>query len=249
MAAVTLYHGDCIEVMAGMADRSIDAVITDLPYGTTKCKWDTVIPFDAMWEQLERLIKPHGAIALFCTQPFATALIASNIKRFKYCWTWDKKTAKGHLVAKHRPMQQTEEIAIFGRGRVNYYPIKVPRPKTRMLKEYARTEIMGGVTRDGHEHVTNFWYPKTVLHFPWSPARSLHPTEKPVALLEYLVRTYTLEGQAVLDFTMGSGSTGVAALQAGRSFVGIEKDKGYFDGATARIGAVDSPPIALAAAP
>lgn len=234
MADIQLHRGDCLEVLPMLAAQSIDAIICDLPYGTTSCKWDEVIPFAPMWEQAKRITKPNAAIVLFCTQPFTTMLIGSNVKRFKYCWTWDKKTAKGHLVAKIRPMQQTEDIAVFGYGKINYYPVKSSRPTSREVKEYKRTEIMGGQVSMGHEHTTDFWYPKTLLHFPWSPTKSLHPTEKPVALLEYLIHTYTQKGDTVLDFAMGSASTGVAALQTGRHFVGIEKDFAYFDLAKAR---------------
>lgn len=240
MAGAQLHLDDALHVMGRMSDDSIDAVIVDPPYGETKCKWDTVIPFEPMWEQLKRIVRPGGAIVLFCTQPFTSMLISSNVKRFKYCWTWDKKTAKGHLVAKLRPMQQTEDIAVFGYGRVNYYPIMTLRDRPKVAKEYRRTAIMDG---DGTRHsdfvnVRTERHPKTLLHFPWSPTKSLHPTEKPVALMEYLVRTYTRDGDVVLDFAMGSGSTGVAAIQAGRNFIGVDNDHGYFNLAKARIAEV-----------
>ena len=233
----TLYHGNCLDVLPTLPAQSVDAIIADPPYGTTACKWDSVIPLEAMWRELKRVIKPNGAIVLFCGQPFTSVLVASNIKQFKYCWTWDKKTGKGHLVAKIRPMQQTEDIAVFGQGRITYNPICTAQ-KPRRLKEYSRTEIMGGTCNPDYERVTDFLYPKTLLHFPWSPTESLHPTQKPVELLRYLVRTYTNPGETVLDFTMGSGTTGVACAMEGRHFIGVELDAGYFDIARKRIESV-----------
>lgn len=231
----SLYLGDCLEVMAGL-DGPVDAIIADLPYGTTQCAFDTVIPFAPLWKQFKRLIKPNGAIVLFCSQPFTSVLITSNLAWFKYCWTWDKKTGKGHLVAKYRPLQQTEDIAVFGKDRINYYPILRKRPKPEKMKEYSRTEIMAGHRQaSNYEGMTDFWYPKTILDFAWSPTTSYHPTEKPVSLLAYLIRTYTNSGETVLDCTMGSGTTGVAALQTGREFVGVELDLGYFEIAHKRI--------------
>lgn len=229
---IKLYQGDCLKWLNDVPSRSVSAVICDPPYGRTRCKWDHVIPLDDLWKQLKRVIKPRGAIVLFCTQPYTSVLISSNLKWFKYCWVWDKKTAKGHLVVKYRPMQQTEDIAVFGKGAIRYFPQTTPRAKPRKLREYAgvveRTEIMGGKTKEGHEHVTEVYQPKTLLRFPWSPVRTLHPTQKPLELLEYLVRTYTLEGDSVLDFAFGSGTTGVAAASLGRDFIGMESDDYYF---------------------
>lgn len=228
--------GDCLEVMKKIKDKSIHAVLVDPPYGTTKCKWDTMIPLDRMWLEIDRIIKPGAAVVIFCTQPFTSVLIGSNLSKFKYCWTWDKKIGKGHLVAKHRPLQQTEDIAVFGKGKIIYYPILIPREKPRKLKEYYRTEMMAGKEFEtNYERVTDFYYPKTLLHFPWSPSKTLHPTEKPVALLEYLVKTYTAENNWILDFTMGSGSTGVAALNLKRRFIGVEKEEKYFEIAEKRL--------------
>ncbi len=223
----SLHVGDCLDIMPTLPAQSVDAIIADPPYGTTACKWDSVIPLDAMWRELKRVIKPNGAIVLFGAQPFTSVLVTSNLDWFKYCWTWDKRTGKGHLVAKIRPLQQTEDVCVFGSGRIQYNPICTPQ-KTRKLKEYSRTEIMGGKCNTDYERVTDFLYPKTLLSFPWSPSTSLHPTQKPVELMRYLVRTYTNAGETVLDFTMGSGSTGVAALLGGRRFIGIEKDAGYY---------------------
>ena len=192
-----------------------------------------------MWEQYERIIKDNGAIVLFGSEPFTSALIMSNLKRFKYCWTWDKVTAKGHLVAKIRPLQQTEDVAVFGKGKIQYYPIMEDREKDRkdVDTEYSRTEILGGeVKRKRKKIVRTKKYPKTILTFSNASQKGkVHPTQKPVALCEYLIKTYTNEGETVLDNCMGSGSTGVACVNTNRNFIGIELDKNYFDIAKNRI--------------
>ena len=228
-----LWKGNCLELMKDIPDGSVDLILTDPPYGTTACKWDSVVPFDFMWEQLKRIIKPNGAIVLFGSEPFSSALRMSNIKQFKYDWVWDKVTAKGHLVAKIRPMQQTENICVFGDGKINYYPIMVERDKPRkdVDVEYSRTEIMGGkTTKEQSKIVRDKKYPKNVLTFSNASQKDkLHPTQKPVALLEYLIKTYTQEGETVLDFTFGSCSTAIACLNTDRNFIGIELDNTYFD--------------------
>ena len=239
MSEIRLIHGDCLEVMKDIPDESIDAIITDPPYGTTACKWDSVIPFEPLWEQLKRVIKPNGAIVLFGSEPFSSALRMSNIKQYKYDWTWDKVTAKGHLVAKIRPMQQTEVISVFGVGKIKYKPIMTEREVARkdVDSEYSRTELVGGeTTKKQSKIVRTQRYPKTILTFSnASQKNKLHPTQKPVALMEYLIRTYTNEGETVLDFTMGSGSTGVACVNLNRNFIGIELDENYFNIAKDRI--------------
>ena len=228
-----LLHGDCLERMKEIPDGSIDLILTDPPYGTTACKWDSVIPFDLMWEQLKRIIKPNGAIVLFGSEPFSSALRMSNIKQYKYDWVWDKVTAKGHLVAKIRPMQQTENICVFGNGKINYYPIMVERDKPRkdVDIEYSRTEIMGGkTTKQQSKIIRDKKYPKNLLTFSNASQKDkLHPTQKPVALLEYLINTYTNANETVLDFTFGSCSTGIACLKTNRKFIGIELGNDYFD--------------------
>lgn len=231
-----LYLGDCLDILPTLAAGSVDAIIADPPYGTTACKWDSVIPLDDLWAECKRVIKSRGAIVLFGSQPFTSQLVMSNLGWFKYCWTWDKKTGKGHLVAKIRPLQQTEDVVIFGKGKITYNPICTPQ-KQRRLKEYSRTEIMGGKSDPTYERMTDFLYPKTLLHFPWSPAKTLHPTQKPVALLEYLVKTYTNEGDTVLDFCFGSGTTGAACIKTGRNFIGMERDPGYYEIARQRLDA------------
>lgn len=236
---VQLGLGDCLELMKSIPDGSVDMILTDPPYGTTACKWDSVIPFEPMWAELKRIIKPNGAIVLFGSEPFSSALRMSNIKQYKYDWVWDKVTAKGHLVAKIRPMQQTENICVFGAGKINYYPIMVERDKARkdVDVEYSRTEIMGGkTTKPQSKIVRDKKYPKNLLTFSNASQKDkVHPTQKPVALLEYLIKTYTQENETVLDFTFGSGSTGVAAKNLNRKFIGIELDQNYFEIAKKRI--------------
>lgn len=224
----TVLHGDCLELMKDIPDGSVDMILCDLPYGTTACKWDTIIPFEPLWEQYERVIKDNGAIVLTATQPFTSALIMSNPKIFKYCWTWDKTTAKGHLVAKYRPLQQTEDIVVFGKNKINYYPIMIDRPKNKIQKSYeaSRTEIMGGVSKKVKK-VYDKWYPKTLLKF--KTERGLHPTQKPVSLFEYLIKTYTNEGDTVLDNCAGSGTTAIAAINTNRKYILTEKEKEYYD--------------------
>jgi len=238
---LNLMQGDCLERMKEIESGSVDMVLTDPPYGTTSCKWDSIIPLEPMWEQLKRVIKPRGAIVMTASQPFTTTLIASNMKMFKYCWVWDKVTARGHLVAKKRPMAQHEDIAVFYKKAPTYNPQMVDRPtdkiEVRKTREYGRTDIMGGKKSVLKEKVYDKWYPKTIIvkSNAGSSVKSVHPTQKPVALMEYLIKTYTNEGEAVLDFTMGSGSTGVAAKNLKRSFIGIELDQDYFNIAKERI--------------
>lgn len=194
-----------------------------------------------MWAELKRITKDNGAICLFGSEPFSSHLRLSNLKMFKYDWVWDKVTARGHLTAKKRPMQQTEIISVFANGPShNYFPLMIDRPKdkieVRKTTEYGRTEIMGG-ERKQLSKTYDQWYPKNIIQVSnaSSSNKSVHPTQKPVALLEYLIKTYTLEGETVLDFTMGSGSTGVACVNLNRKFIGIEKDETYFNIAKQRI--------------
>lgn len=247
MEGIKLLSGDCLELMKTIPDNSIDMVLTDPPYGTTACKWDTVIPFEPMWNELKRITKDNSAICLFGSEPFSSLLRVSNIKNFKYDWVWDKVTARGHLVAKKRPMQQTENISVFQSKKAHtYYPQMIDRPKdkieVRKIREYGRTDIMGGKKSILKRKVYDKWYPKNIIKISnaGSSSKSVHPTQKPVALLEYLIKTYTLEGETVLDFTMGSGSTGVACKNTGRKFIGIEKDLKYFEISKERLEAMNS---------
>jgi DNA modification methylase len=232
---ISLIHGDCLEKMKDIPDGSIDLVLTDPPYGTTACKWDSVIPFEPMWEQLKRITKKNGAICLFGSEPFSSALRMSNIKMFKYDWIWDKRLPSNIFQAKYQPLRQHELISVFG-GR-NYYPQKTDIEKTRSYKDkYGGGETFNKRGTGEKIHTTKGKFPKSIQTFTNAIQKGkVHPTQKPVALLEYLIKTYTLEGETVLDFTMGSGSTGVACKNLNRNFIGIEKDADYFETARKRI--------------
>ena len=233
----TLINGDCLVEMKNIPDKSIDMILADLPYGTTACKWDTIIPFEPLWEQYKRIIKDNGAIVLTASQPFTSALVMSNIKMFKYEWIWNKITGRGHLVAKHRPMAQHENILVFGKGKTKYNPqmVLMDKPQKSKSMEASRTSIMGGhTTKESETIIRTHKYPKTIIT-QGVDGKYVHPTQKPVALMEYLIKTYTNEGDTVLDNCMGSGTTGVACKNLNRNFIGIELDKGYFEIAKSRI--------------
>lgn len=239
MSEITLYHGDCLVEMNKIADKSVDLILTDPPYGTTACKWDSVIPFDKMWEHLNRIIKDNGAIVLFGSEPFSSYLRVSNIKQFKYDWIWRKSRPTGGLHAKKRPMLDIETISVFYRFQCFYSPQGVSDCNIVHKNTDGRKKGSGvrGADRKNDSYIqTKKDYPRRVLDFS-SPHNvgSFHPTQKPVALLEYLIKTYTLEKETVLDFTMGSGSTGVACINTNRQFIGIEKDDKYFEIAKKRI--------------
>jgi len=237
-----IIQGDCLEVMKELPDKSIDMILCDLPYGTTACKWDTVIPFEPLWEQYERVIKDNGAIVLTASQPFSSLLVASNMKAFKHEWIWQKEKGVGFQVAKYRPMQEHEHILVFTpRGkRVNYYPIMEKRDKvyTRKGTEGDKNKSSNGVCPLANETVMDrtytHKYPKSIKRFVRDKSK-VHPTQKPVALFEYLIKTYTNEGETVLDNCIGSGTTAIAALNAGRFFIGIEKEEKYVEIARKRI--------------
>jgi site-specific DNA-methyltransferase (adenine-specific) len=238
---IQLINGDCLQEMAKIPDGSVDMVLCDPPYGTTACKWDTVIPFEPLWAAYKRVCKKNAAIVLTASQPFTSFLIMNNIKDFKYCWVWDKKIGRGHLVAKKRPMAQHEDIVVFYAAAPTYNPqmVLLDKPQNEYSSEgksgKKRTEIMGGVTTKEYLPVTRTHrYPKTIITAAMS-GKYVHPTQKPVALMEYLIRTYTNAGELVLDNTMGSGTTGVACKKTNRNFIGIELDKTYFDIASKRI--------------
>ena len=235
MSKVKLIQGDCLEKMQAIPDKCIDAVICDPPYGTTACKWDSVIPFEPMWEQLKRVIKPNGAIVLFGSEPFSSALRMSNIKNYKYDWVWDKKKGGNIFLSKFQPHKITENISVFNAG--CYYPIMTQREKIKKSKNYGTGESMGGSrTKEDKVYTYTHRYPKNIIEFSNANQKGkVHPTQKPVALMEYLIRTYTNEGETVLDFTMGSGTTGVACVNTNRGFIGIEKDEKYFEIAKERI--------------
>ena len=248
---MTLLQGDCLELMKQVPDKSIDLILCDLPYGTTKCKWDSVIPFDKLWTQYNRIIKDNGAIVLFGAEPFSSSLRMSNIKNYKYDWYWDKNSGANILRAKYMPLKVIENICVFSNnGKCNYIPQmrerteKEKRKAAYMLKYKnvtQRSELYGKVN-GGFTYTSdpNYKYPINVLYFNARAKECnnqvrLHPTQKPIDLIEYLIKTYTEEEDLVLDFTMGSGSTGVACLNTNRRFIGIELDEKYFNIAKERI--------------
>jgi DNA modification methylase len=239
---IDLFKGDCLEVMKTIEDNSIDAIITDPPYGTTACKWDSVIDFDLMWEQLNRIIKPNGAIVLFGSEPFSSALRMSNIKNYKYDWVWDKVNKKvGFGNSKRQPLRSTENISIFYKKQPTYNPI-MEKGKPFKSKSGGNTKIYeGGGLKSIVTINEGTRYPHTVISIKGDIKKEMgkHPTQKPVELMEYLVKTYTNENDTVLDFTMGSGSTGVAAKNTNRNFIGIEQDEDYFKIAQQRIKETD----------
>jgi DNA modification methylase len=228
---IDLRHGDCLEVMKTIPDKSIDAIITDPPYGTTACKWDSVIPFEPMWTELKRIIKPDGAIVLFGSEPFSSALRMSNIKQYKYDWYWKKLKPTNHINAKKMPMRYIETISVFyeQQPKFNLNKKQIPIKTTSTTKNTVFGKSIDKYTREV-THDSKF----DVLEFK-GDYNKLHPTQKPVELLGYLIKTYTLENETVLDFTMGSGTTGVACKNLNRNFIGIELDEKYFQIAKERI--------------
>ena len=237
---IELIQGDCLEEMKSIPDGSVDMVLADPPYGTTQCKWDSVIPLDSMWEQLKRVIKPNGAIVMTASQPFTTTLIASNMKMFKYEMIWKKERPTNPMLCKKQPPKYHENVCVFYGKQPTFNPTKVnrdPRNKRnnrpRNYKDATKTD-----TKKYSERVlsgvNDSIYASNIIEIPMQ--RGLHPTQKPVALMEYLIKTYTNEGETVLDFTMGSGTTGVACKNLGRDFIGIELDPDYFRIAQERIG-------------
>ena len=235
-----LYNDDCLDIMDKLIEEGVkvDCILTDVPYGTTACKWDTIIPFGEMWERLNKLIKPNGVVALFGNEPFTSTLICSNLKGFKYRWDWNKKIPSGMSYAKYRPMQQTEDIIIFTKNgeKTIYNPQMVKRDKPIKSggTKYSETAPIKYKDKD-FKKTYEYKNPITLIEFDKIRKGSLHPTQKPVELLEYLIKTYTNKNEIVLDFTMGSGSTGVACANTNRKFIGIELDKNYFDIASKRI--------------
>lgn len=222
----TLMLGECLERMQEIETGSVDMVMADLPYGTTACKWDAVIPFAPLWEQYRRVCKKNAAIVLTASQPFTSALVMSNTDGFKYCWTWAKTNCTGFANAKKQPLRTVEDVVVFYQSQPVYNPQGVVNLAGGRVRTKETGDVMGRTGfKDGYvQEVTN--YPKNLIQIP--SERGHHPTQKPVALMEYLIRTYTNEGETVLDNTMGSGTTGVACINTGRAFIGIERDEGYF---------------------
>ena len=248
MEGIKLYKGDCLEVMKDIPNKSIDMILCDLPYGTTACKWDSIIQFELLWKQYNRLIKDNAVICLFSSQPFTTKLIASNLNMFKYCWYWKKSKPNGWQHAKNKPMTAIEEICVFSKApmghvsqlgdkRMKYSPQGIESVGTKKVLVSAHGRMMGPRPNQvGREYEAFTGYPHNVLEYPNVIGKqAIHPTQKPVPLLEYLIKTYTNENETVLDNCMGSGSTGVACLNTNRKFIGIEKEENYFEIAKKRI--------------
>ena len=237
MQNIQLYQGDCLEIMKDIPDKSIDLILCDLPYGTTACKWDIIIPFELLWSQYNRVTKDNGAIVLFGAEPFSSSLRLSNIKNYKYDWIWDKVKGTGFLNAKRQPMRNHELISVFYKNQCTYNPQKTTGHK--MKKSFRSKELQTdvyGEMKNNYLYESTERYPRSIQIFSTDTQNSsLHPTQKPVMLLEYLIKTYTNERDTILDNCMGSGSTGVAARNLNRRFVGIELEKKYFDIARKRI--------------
>lgn len=235
-----IYHGDCLEVMKKIPDDSVDMILCDLPYGTTQCKWDTQIPLVVLWKTYERIITEDGVIVLTASQPFTSALVMSNPKLFRYDFCWKKSNTTGHLNAKKMPLRQHEDILVFCRKMPRYNPQFFTKAKPRSAQ---RTVKAKGVYGDNKEGVfrtisTKKGYPRSILEFNTAyhnKTAGLHPTQKPVPLFEYLIKTYTEEGMIVLDNCIGSGTTAIACINTGRNFIGIEKEKEYVEIAMERI--------------
>ncbi len=230
---------DCLEGMKLIADKSIDMILCDLPYGTTKCKWDVVIPFKPLWEQYERIIKDNGAIVLTASQPFTSALVMSNPKMFKYEWVWDKHIPRNFINAKIMPMQRHENILVFGKGKIKYHPQMIERDKPVVVKNYSKGNSAYKLNNDGTDdkkRVYTHRYPDTIIEGKWEAnAGKVHPTQKPVSLMEYLLLTYSDEKDIILDNCMGSGTTAIACINTNRKYIGFELEKKYYDIATERI--------------
>jgi site-specific DNA-methyltransferase (adenine-specific) len=231
--------GDCLEVMKDIPDKSIDMILCDLPYGTTACKWDTIIPFEPLWEQYKRIIKDNGAIVLTASQPFTSALVMSNVKMFKYEWIWEKSHPTGFASAKYNPLKYHESVLVFSKSKTKYNPqMWEGKPNHSMGKI-----INGGnIKSDSYINIkavqsqqSSSKFPKSIIKAGNPRFKDMHPTQKPVALFEYLIKTYTSVGDVVLDNTIGSGTTAVAAINTGRNWIGIEQDAHYCEIANERI--------------
>ena len=230
---IKLYNGDCLELMKDIPDKSVDMILCDLPYGTTACKWDSVIPLDQLWEQYNRIIKDNGAIALFGQEPFSSYLRISNIKNFKYDWYWEKERLTNIAQVKKRPGKTVETISVFYKKQCTYNPQMQKyegKKRTNKVKNGKLGELVDGGTKRVKEYQDTGWrYPTQVLSFQRDILKSnLHPTQKPVALVEFLVKTYSNEGDIVLDSCMGSGTTAIACMNTNRNFIGFELDETYY---------------------
>ena len=233
-----IYNEDCLVGMENIPDKSVDMILCDLPYGTTACKWDTIIPLEELWEQYERVIKDNGAIVLTASQPFTTKLINSNIENFKYTWVWNKKKSSTALLAKVQPLRIHEDIVVFYKKKPLYNPQMTkgkPRKESRRNTPNGEAFNNSIVSRE-HNNAEGLYYPKSILEISNANQNNkIHPTQKPVALFEYLIKTYTNEGETVLDNCMGSGTTAIAAINTNRNYIGFELDEEYYNLANERI--------------
>lgn len=232
---IDLYHGDCLDIMPNLPDNSVDLILADLPYEITAASFDVLIPFEPLWEQYNRIAKTNAAMVFTASQPFTTALIYSNLKNFRYEWIWEKPQGTNPMSAKVQPLKSHENIVVFYRKRPTYNPqmtLSTPYGGFKSTKKKLG-EVYGDLNSEHRDNPEGTRYPKTVLRF--KQEKGLHPTQKPVPLMEYLIKTYTNEGDVVLDNVFGSGTTGVAAKKTGRGFIGIEKDENYFNEGKQRI--------------
>ncbi len=227
--------GDCLELMQNIPDGSVDMIMADLPYGTTQCSWDSIIPFEPLWAQYKRVIKPNGAIVLTASQPFTSALVMSNPKMFKYQWVWDKKIPSGMSYARFQPMRQHEDILVFCNGKTIYNAQTIKRDKPIKGGGMTKGETTNNQNLKALKKTYDYKNPTSIVIFDKVRKDSLHPTQKPVALFEYLIKTYTNEGDLVLDNVAGSGTTGVACENLNRRYILIEKEEKYFNTLTQRI--------------
>lgn len=241
-----LYNGECLAVMATLPEQSVDAVVCDPPYGFTACKWDAIIPFAPMWSAMERLVKPRGAIVLTCNQPFTSALVMSKPDWYRHCWVWDKVRPSGFQCSKHRPMMRHEDVMVFSKEPPNYRPLcvrkEMPIVSLSGYRKRVHSESNPLAHQDGKKRLMLAGFPQSILRYAKPGGQGCfraglrgHPTQKSLELMEYLVRTYAREGQTVLDFTMGSGTTGEACVNTNRNFIGIELDPHWFSVATQRV--------------
>ena len=232
-----LYNGDCLEIMKEIPDKSIDMILCDLPYGIIGCKWDVIIPFESLWKQYNRIIKDNGVVALFGNEPFSSTLRMSNIKNYKYDWKWIKTKPSGYLNAKKQPLRIYEDVLVFYTKQCTYNPQGLIYEEINNCRKSrskgSKNGVFGKEREFGISKAKN--YPKNILNYSNPNNNLLHPTQKPVELLEYLIKTYTMENEIVLDNCMGSGSTGVACINTNRRFIGIELDSNYYNIAKQRI--------------
>lgn len=248
MKSINLIQGDCLVEMKQIHNNTIDMVLVDMPYGTTRCKWDSVICMDSMWKQVKRIVKNDAAIVMTASQPFTTTLINSNLRMFKYCWVWEKSKSSNFVHANYQPLKAHEDICIFSHGGsaqgsknpMKYNPQHILGKPYNKGKGNLRTQVLqGGLTKHNEinlENKSGLRKPRSVIYHKTAESEGRHhPTQKPIGLMEYLIKTYTNENATVLDFCMGSGSTGVACLKTKRKFIGIEIDKHYFNVAKNRI--------------